>query len=389
MACERNDNKLESVLEHLCDEGFDGITGAVVTLLNEAMKLDRARHIQASPYERNEARNGYANGYKPKTIKSRLGELELQIPQVRESDSDFYPSCLEKGLRSERALKAALAEMYIQGVSTRKVKEITEKLCGYEISSTQVSRVTKELDEQLEQWRNQPIGLIRYLILDARYEKVRHGGRVIDNAVLIAYGITDEGAKRILGVSVSLSEAEVHWRDFLASLIQRGMHGVELITSDAHSGLLAAKQAVFPSTPWQRCQFHLQQNAQSYVPRRSLKKKVADDIKAIFNAQNLDEAKRLLQLTIKKYQESAPDLVKWMEDNITQGLTVFSFPISHQRKLRTSNLAERINKEIKRRTKTVGIFPNCRSCLRLVSALLIEIDDEWAQGRNYIRMGEE
>lgn len=388
MACIVNNNKVREVIEQLCEEGFDGITGALVTLLNEAMKLDRSRHLEAELYERNNNRQGYANGYKPKTIKSRLGELTVQVPQVRESEKDFYPSCLEKGIRSERALKAALAEMYVQGVSTRKIKAITEQLCGYDISSTQVSRVSKELDASLEQWRNKSIGQIKYLILDARYEKVRHGGHVIDNAVLIAYGIDSEGKRQVLGVSVSLSEAEIHWRQFLESLVKRGLHGLEFIVSDSHAGLKAARKAVFPGVLWQRCQFHLQQNAQAYVPKKSMKKEVAEDIRAIFNAKNLNEAKRLLRLTTEKYQKNAPKLAEWMESNLLEGLTVFELPPQHRKKLRTSNMAEKINKEIKRRTKTVGIFPNNESCLRLVSAMLIEFDEEWAQGRIYVNMGE-
>ena len=160
MACETDGSKVGGIIEQLCDEGFDGITGAVITLLNEAMKLDRTRHLQALPYERSDDRQGYANGYKPKTVNSKLGKLTLSVPQVRESDEEFYPSCLEKGLRSERALKAALAEMYIQGVSTRKVKAITEALCGYEVSSSQVSRITKELDGEFEQGRSRPLGKI-------------------------------------------------------------------------------------------------------------------------------------------------------------------------------------------------------------------------------------
>lgn len=384
MACEGDVSKIGGIIEQLCDEGCDGITGAVITLLNEAMKLDRSRHIQVRPYERSEERQGYSNGYKPKTVNTRLGKLVLQIPQVRNSGEEFYPRCLEKGLRSERALKAALAEMYVPGVSTRKVKEITEVLCGYEVSSSQVSRITKELDEQFEQWRTRALGKIRHVLIDARYEKVRHGGQIIDNAVLIAYGIDDNGRKRILGVSVSLSESEVHWRHFFESLVKRGLHGLELIISDAHSGLKVARQAVFPSVPWQRCQFHLQQNAQSYVPKQSLKKEVANAIKAVFSAPNLNEAQRLLLLTIEKYKAQAPRLSEWMETNIPEGFTVFTFPQAHWKKLRSSNLAERVNKEIKRRTRIVGIFPNCSSCLRLITALLVEMDEEWEQGRNYL-----
>lgn len=388
MACDVNGSRVSEVIEQLCEEGFDGLTGAVITLLNEAMKLDRTRHLQAKPYERSDERRGYSNGYKPKTVNSRLGRLTLAVPQVRDSDEEFYPNCLEKGLRSERALKTALAEMYVQGVSTRKVKEITEALCGYDVTSSQVSRITKELDEQFEQWRNRPLGKIRYLLVDARYEKVRHGGHVIDNAVLIAYGIDYDGRKRVLGVSVSLSESEVHWRNFFESLVKRGLHGLELIISDAHSGLKSARRAVFPSVPWQRCHFHLQQNAQSYVPKQSMKKEVANDIKSILTAPNLNEAKRLLLLNIDKYKIKAPRLSEWMELNIAEGFTIFDFPQEHWKKLRTSNLAERVNKEIKRRTKIVGIFPNCNSCLRLITALLVEIDEDWEQGRNYLTMGD-
>ena len=386
MACRVKDNIVEDVLESLCEEGFDGIAGALVTLLNEVMKLERSRHLEAGLYERNENRRGYANGYKPKTLKSRMGDLNIQVPQIRDSEEDFYPSCIEKGIRSERALKAALAEMYIQGVSTRKIKAITEELCGFSISSTQVSRVTQELDEALEQWRNRLLGQIQYLILDARYESVRHGGHVIDNAVLIAYGIDQDGVRHVLGVSVSLSEAEVHWREFLESLVRRGLHGVEYIVSDAHAGLGAARKAVFPGVVWQRCQFHLQQNAQSYVPKKSMKQEVAEDIRAIFNAKDLKEAKRLLQLTIEKYEKGAPKLAAWMEENLPQGFSVFDLASRYRKKLRTSNMAEKINKEIKKRTKVVSIFPNNASCLRLVSAILIEIDEEWRHGRKFLNM---
>lgn len=385
MTFELDISKYESMIEQLITDGMDGVANVLVTLLNEAMKIDRSRHIQARAYERSEERNGYANGYKPKTVQSRLGKLEVQVPQVRESEQPFYPASLEKGLRSERALKVAIAEMYIQGVSTRRVQAITKELCGFEVSSSQVSRVTQELDKQLDVWRNQPIGEIDYLIIDARYEKVRYSGKVIDNAVLTAYGVNPQGEKRVLGVSVSLSENEVHWRLFLESLVGRGMHGLKLIISDAHSGLKAARKAVFPSVPWQRCQFHLQQNAQAYVPKKSMKETVASDIRDIFNTPSLDDAKSLLTKLINKYESSAPELSRWMEENIHEGLTIFDLPREHRKKMRTSNLAERCNKDIKRRTKVVGIFPNMESCLRLVSAILMEMDEEWIQGRRYLR----
>ena len=319
MTCETENNKYKSLLEDVIDNGFDNMTGAVISLLNEAMKLDRSRHLQATSYERTEERNGYANGFKPKTVQTRLGKLELEVPQVRDSSSNFYPNSLEKGLRSEKALRCAIAEMYIQGVSTRRVKQITQELCGFDVSSSQVSRVTQLLDEEFKLWRERPLGRYCYLMLDARYEKVRHGGHVVDNAVLVAHGIDYDGNKRILGVSVSLSESEVHWRSFLESLVKRGLHGLTLIISDAHSGLKAGKRAVFPSVSWQRCQFHLQKNAQSYVPKQSLKKVVAKDIRDIFNAPSYVEAERLLGLTAEKYNKSAPKLSKWLEENIKEG----------------------------------------------------------------------
>lgn len=227
-----------------------------------------------------------------------------------------------------------------------------------------------------------------YLYLDARYEKIRHGGAVVDCAVLIASGVLATGHRVLLGVSVSLSEAEIHWRTFLEGLVKRGMHGVEMIISDSHSGLRSARRAVFPSIPWQRCQFHLQQNAQSYVPKRSMKKEVADKIRYIFNAENKPRAMEMLKEAAAHYEKSAPDLSIWMEENIAEGLTVFDFPEHHRKKIRTTNSLERINREIKRRTRVATLFPNEASCERLVSAILMEISEEWETGRAYLKMDE-
>jgi len=250
------------VYESLVEKGFDGMAEAMQTLLNHGMQIEREQHLNAQAYERTEERNGYANGFKPKSVKTRIGKLAVQVPQVR--DSSFYPLALAKGLRSERAFAIALAEMYIKGVSTRKVGKLMEEMCGTEVSSTQVSEATKALDEEFEKWRNRKIGEIKYLFVDARYEKVRMDGHVVSAALFTAIGVTADGKRTILGVSVSYSEHEVHWRAFFESLVARGMHGLKLIISDAHSGLKAARTAVFPTCPWQRCQFHLQQNAQAY-----------------------------------------------------------------------------------------------------------------------------
>jgi putative transposase len=370
-----------SLLEELNRTGLDGIPEMLKVLINAAMQAERSKYLQAGEYERTEERKGYANGYKPKTVRTRVGEITFAIPQVRESG--FYPSALEKGLRSERALVSSLAEMYVQGVSTRKVKAITEELCGTEISASQVSRATAQLDTILQEWRERPLGEIQYLYLDARYEKVREAGQVRDAAVLVATGITPAGERQILGVSVSLSEHETHWRAFLQGLKDRGLRGVKLIISDDHSGLGAARRMVFGSIAWQRCQFHLQQNAGAYLPRQSMRLEVAADIRAMFNASDRKSAEELLQAAIQKYATSAPRLSAWLEENLAEGFTVFDFPLEHRKTIRTTNSLERINREIRRRTRVVGIFPNEASCLRLVSALLMEISEEWQIGKRY------
>lgn len=375
MTYQRDCNIPQEILEQIAAEGMEAIPELIRILVNEAMRLEREQHLGAGAYERTPTRRGYANGYKPKKMKTRLGEIEFAIPQVRESD--FYPDALVKGLRSERALTMAVAEMYVQGVSTRRVAAITEELCGIGVTSSQVSRAARLLDEALKTWRQRALGEIIYLYLDARYEKVRMDGEIRDAAILIAAGVGPEGKRQILGVSVSLSEAHLHWRAFLESLNERGLRGVKLIISDDHSGLRKARQMVFTGIAWQRCQFHLQQNASQYVPRKKMRKMVAADIRNIFNAPDRKQAEALLQQIVLKYADSASKLADWLETAISEGLTVFSFPQEHRQRIRTSNILERVSQEIKRRTRVIRIFPNPASCLRLVSAVLIEISDDW------------
>jgi putative transposase len=374
----QNDYTLTSAL---AEKGLDAIPELLRVLINNAMQAERSKYLQAGEYERTEDRTGHANGYKPKTVKTRVGEITFAIPQVREGG--FYPSALEKGLRSERALVITLAEMYIQGVSTRKVKAITEQLCGVEISAMQVSRAVAQLDAVLQEWRERPLGEITYLYVDARYEKVRQAGQVRDAAVLMATGITPKGERQVLGVSVSLSEHESHWKSFLKGLKDRGMNGVQLVISDDHEGLGAARRAVLGSIPWQRCHFHLQQNAGAYVPKQAMRMEVAADIRSMFNAPDRKTAEEFLQAAIQKYAVSAPRLSAWLEENLSEGFTFFDFPLEHRRSIRTTNSLERINKEIRRRTRVVGVFPNEASCLRLISALLMEISEEWQIGKHY------
>lgn len=373
---------VREAVQLLAEQGFDGMAPIMQLLLNECMLIERRRAINAAPYERSEARHGQANGFKPKTVKTRVGPLHLAVPQVR--GASFYPSVLERGSRSEKALLLALAEMYVQGVSTARVSKITEELCGCEISSSDVSRATALLDKEFAAWRNRPLGAVEYLILDARYEKVRVGGCVRDCAVLTAVGVDSTGHRSILGVSVALTEAEVHWRDFFKSLLERGLHGVKLIVSDAHAGLKEARQACFHGVPWQRCQFHLMHNALEHVPKPELKREVMDELRATFDAADLTAAREQLQRMVRKYEKQAPKLAAWLDANVPESLSVFALPAGHRKRLRTTNMLERLNREIKRRTRVATLFPNEGSLLRLVTGVLMEVSEEWETGKRYV-----
>ena len=371
-----------SLLEQLTQQGLDALPEMIRILINGAMLAERQHFLNAGPYERSNDRQAHANGFKPKTVLTRQGQITFEVPQVREGG--FYPHSLEKGLRSERALKLALAEMYVQGVSTRKVAAITEELCGVEVSSAQVSAASAQLDPLLEKWRNRALGQFAYVFVDARYEKVRQDGAVVDAALLIASGVDLGGKRQILGVSVATSEAEVHWRTFFSGLVGRGLSGVQLIISDDHAGLGAARKAVFGGIPWQRCQFHFQQNAGAYVPKVEMRMEVAADIRSIFNANDRAGAEARLKEVVGKYRQTASKLAGWLEENAAQSLTVFNFPANHRRLIRTTNGLERVNQEVARRTRVARIFPNEASLLRLSSALLMEISEEWEGGKAYL-----
>ena len=371
------------ILEALIEEGTEAFRKVMEKLLNLAMGVERSEFLGAAPYERTSRRRGHANGYKDKRIATRVGELQLKIPQVR--GLSFYPQSLEKGCRSEKALKLAVAEMYVMGVSTRKVSEITEQLCGTEISASQVSRVASLLDEELENFRNRPLsGEYPFVYLDAHYEKVRVDGRVQDLAILKAVGVEASGHREVLGLSARLSEAEVHWRAFLEELASRGLKGVQLLISDDHAGLRAARRAVFPALPWQRCQFHLSQNAQRFARRLPERGVIGQAMRDIFNSPTLEDAEAMLTRKIQTFAETNQVLARWMEDNLREGLTVYAFPRSLHKKIRTINNVENLNKQIRRRTRVVGIFPHEASALRLISAVMAEIHEEWLTGRRYL-----
>ena len=372
------DNALEGLMEQLIESGVEDMAPVFAGLFNLAMRIERERFLRAGHYERSPARRGYANGTRPKKLDTPAGTVTLQVPKTAGHDEPFYPQALERGRRSCRAVMLAVAEMYIKGVSTRDVEAVMQEFGLESLSSSQVSRAAALLDEELAAWRARPLGEVRYMILDARYEKVRQGGVVRDAAVLSAIGIGPDQRRRVLGVSCALSEAEVHWRAFLESLVARGMRGVGFIVSDDHPGLGAARKAVLGGATWQRCQFHLAQNAIHHAPNLTIRKAIGKELRRVWNASDSKAAEAELRQLVAAYREPAPKLANWLEAAIPEGLAVFSLPERHQKRLRTSNPMERsIQQEIKRRTVKVRVFPNEASLERLVTAILVEIDDKW------------
>jgi putative transposase len=381
------DTAIEALMEQLIANGAEDMASVFSGLFDLAMRIEREQFLEAGHYERTPLRRGYANGAKPKRLDTPAGTITVNVPKTAGHDEPFYPQSLERGRRSSRAVMLAVAEMYIKGVSTRDAEAVMKEFGIESLSSTQVSRAAKLLDDELEAWRNRPLGEIRYLIVDARYEKVRDGGVVRDAAVLSAIGIGPDERRRVLGVSCALSEAEVHWRAFLESLISRGMRGVQFVVSDDHAGLRAARKAVLTGATWQRCQFHLAQNAIHHAPSLAIRKRIGAELRQIWNASDPNLATESLRRLVESYRDKAAKLAAWLEDNVPDGLAVFTLPEDHRRRLRTSNPMERaIQQEIKRRTQKVRVFPNEKSLERLVSAVLVEIDDKWASAdKAYIK----
>ncbi len=380
-------NLYEVVMEQLIQHGPQAFRDVITAMMNQAMQIERSQFLGAAPHERSNDRQGHANGFKPKLVDTTLGTLNLSIPKTRNhGESGFYPQCLEQGRRSERALMLCVAKMYISGVSTRRVEKVLDLFGIEKISSTQVSRATALLDDALSVWRDRALGEIRYLVLDARYERVRMDHEVVDAAVLSAVGILPDGRRSVLGVQIATSEAEINWREFLQSLVKRGMHGIIYIASDDHAGLKAARRAVFPGVPWQRCQFHLAQNAINHAPTAKVRSRIGGELRSVWNATDEASARAQLEQLAARYESDYSKLSQWLLDNVPEGLTVFNLPESHHRKMRTTNGIERpIQQEIKRRTRIVRVFPNEASLLRLVSAILVEIDDEWSNAdKRYI-----
>jgi putative transposase len=317
---------------------------------------------------------------------TRVGKLELRVPQDR--DGRFSTELFERYQRSEQALVATLAEMYVQGVSTRKVKAITEELCGHAFSASSISAINKRLDESLRAFAERPLGEpFPYLILDARYEKVREGGVVMSQAVLIAVGVDWDGRRQILAVEMANRESRSSWKDFLLGLRRRGLHGVEFVVADDHAGLRASVREVLAEAAFQRCYVHFLRNALDHLPRK------ADDdclqeLRWLYDRRSIDEARRDLSAWIAKWGARYPKLVTWVEENIEETLTFYRLPLLHHKHLKSTNMLERLNEEIRRRTYVVRIFPNSDACRRLVRALAVETHENWLEAHRYLNMND-
>jgi putative transposase len=373
-----------SELKGLLEGEQDVLKELVRTVVQQTLEAEMDAALGASKGERTEGRLGYRSGYYGRTLITRVGKLELRVPQDRQGQ--FSTQVFERYQRSEKALVSALAEMYIQGVSTRKVKQITEELCGHSFSASSISAIVKRLDDQLAQFANRTLEeAYPYLILDARYEKVRDCGAIRSRAVMIAIGIDWEGRRQVLAVELANRESASSWQDFILGLKQRGLKGVEVAVSDDHAGLKKALTETLPEAVWQRCYVHFLRNALDHLPRK------ADDdclreLRWIYDRRDLAEARKDMAAWLLRWQEKYPKLCSWVEDNIEETLSFYRLPFGHHKHLKSTNMLERLNEEIKRRTQVVRIFPNEESCLRLIRALAVETHENWIEANRYLDM---
>jgi putative transposase len=359
----------------------------VERMLQHLLEAEITEHLGAAPYQRTESRKGHRNGYKPRKLKSRVGTLELLVPQDREGI--FSTSLFARYQRNEKALTLALMEMYLEGVSTRKVKEVTEELCGTSFSKSTVSRLTTELDSELEEWRSRPLEAesYPYLFVDARYEKVRIGSRIVSEGVLVVCAVREDGFREILGVEVADVESEATYQELFRALKERGLKGVELVTSDEHKGLKSAIERHFRGASHQRCQFHYAKNLLGLVSFEK-RKELGAGLRAVFSAPTRELALRAAEELADRWRGSHPKVAEDIEEHIEECLSCLAFPESHRRRIRTTNGLERFNQEIKRRSRVVRIFPNREACSRLITALAVETSEEWLTGRRYLDIEE-
>ena len=362
----------------------DVLRALVHQVIEQVLEAEMDEALGAGKSERVEGRLGYRSGYRSRTLITRVGKLELRVPQDREGR--FSTQLFERYQRSEKALVSALAEMYVQGVSTRKVKAITEELCGHTFSASAISEINKKLDEDLSQFASRRLEEdYPYLILDARYEKVRDCGCVRNRAVLVAIGINWDGRRCVLGVELANRESATSWREFLMKLVERGLRGVELVISDDHAGLRQSIREVLTQSRWQRCYVHFLRNALDHLPRKG-DEDCLRELRWMYERRDHAEAQRDLAAWLQKWQGKYPKLCDWVESNIEETFTFFALPVEHHKHLKSTNMLERINEELKRRTRVVRIFPNAESCLRLVRALTVEMHENWIEATRYLNM---
>jgi putative transposase len=378
------DKPAAAAIKDLLSQSPDALREIVRSVMQEMLEAEMTDALQAEKSERTAARLGYRSGYYTRTLVTRVGKLELRVPQDR--DGRFSTELFERYQRFEQALVATLAEMYVQGVSTRKVKATTEELCGHSFSASAISSINKRLDDSLAQFASRRLEEpFPYLILDARYEKVREGGIVASQAVLIAVGIDWDGRRQILGVEMANRESHSVWKTFLLGLRERGLSGVELVVADDHAGLRAAIGEVLSEAAYQRCYVHFLRNALDHLPRK------ADDdclqeLRWLYDRRSVEEARRDLSAWIGKWEGRYPRLVAWAEETIEETLTFYRLPRQHHKHLKSTNMLERLNEEIRRRTYVVRIFPNAASCCRLVRALAVETHENWLEAHRYLNM---
>ena len=368
----------------LTEEGGDTIRMLLERMLNRLLEAEQTEHLQALPYERTEGRQGLRNGYRTRQMVTRLGQITLRVPRTR--DGQFSSSMFRRFQRSERALQLGLVEMYVQGVSTRKVTEVTEKLFGTEVSATTISNLSKDLDEEIAAWRDRPLEeAYPYLVVDAQYHKVREGGRVINRGVLTAVGVSETGHRRLLDFEVASGESELSWTELFRRLRRRGLKGVILVVSDDHSGLRAAITRCFDGARWQRCQFHFMRNVLKPIRKRD-QAEVADLLRWVYEARNEKDARARLADAVEQMSERWPEVAEKLELEGEQSVAVYDLPRSHHRRLRTTNSLERFHEELRRRSRVVRIYPNRAALARLMGALIIEQDERWLTDKRYLNM---
>jgi transposase-like protein len=371
-------------LQEIFGEDKDGLKTLLREVLQEVLEQEMTEAVGAEKGERNAGRVGYRSGYYGRSLITRVGKLELRVPQDRQGH--FSTQIFERYQRSEKALVSALAEMYVQGVSTRKVKAITEELCGHSFSASSISEVNKTLDLSLERFAKRPLEeSYPYMVLDARYEKVRDDGVIRSQAVQIAIGINAEGRRQILAVELANRESATSWKDFLVELKRRGLRGVEFVVSDDHPGLKRAIAEVLPEAVWQRCYVHFLRNALDHLPRKAVDD-CLQELRWIYDRRDLAEAQKDLAQWLERWSKKYPKLCEWVEENIGETLAFYRLPLQHHKHMKSTNMLERLNEEIKRRTHVVRIFPNRESCLRLVRALAVETHEDWLEASRYINM---